>query len=92
MNEFERKIHKARRGFISSPIFVKICRRGFMFYTVEVQKGPTIMCDGTNHNLTTRKKAIERAEEIIENFITPKSNFRVVWKCLDYSKKTIQEK
>jgi len=79
MNEFERRIHKARRRFVSSPIFVTIRRSGFMFYTVQVRKGPTTINDGEKHTLTTRKKAIERAEEIIENLKTSKSNFRVIW-------------
>lgn len=80
MNTFENKIFGMRRSYIKAPILVQIFRKGLMFYTVQVSKGPTCLSFGEDHSLTTLMKARKKAEELVENFITKNSNFKVIWK------------
>lgn len=77
---FVETISQARRGYVNTPILVEIHRKGFMYYTVEVSKGPTSLEDGYNHTLTSVYKARERAEELVDEFLTGTGNPRVVWR------------
>ena len=80
MNSFEQTIHQARRGYLTTPILVEIFREGFMFYVVEVSKGPTKLVHGYNHDLNNIHQARRMAHEMVEKLQTPSSNYRVKWK------------
>ena len=80
MNRFESVIHRLRRRYIKTPIQITITRQGIMYYTIEVRKEPTTLYYGYDHTLTTLYKARKKAHEVIDQFKTPNSNYRVDWR------------
>jgi len=76
---FVEKISCARKEYVNTPILVQIYRKGFMFYIIEVSKGPTSFREGHNHEFTSIYKARERAEELVDEFLTGTGNPRVEW-------------
>jgi phosphopantothenoylcysteine synthetase/decarboxylase len=79
LNSEMRKISKARRGYMLSPILVEIYRKGFLYYLVEVSRGPTILSTGEDHELTTLWKAREAAWKLVEKFKHDTANNRIKW-------------
>ena len=74
-----KRISKARRGYMLSPIFVEIYRAGFMFYIVEVSRGPTVLREGDDHSLTTIYKAQDVAWDLVEKLKSPNARNQVLW-------------